>query len=133
MLLDHPESAKFLPANSIKDGERLARGYEKGISISINGDMNLFWSSVENKNQIQKYFMSWMIMHCDCDKQIQSIKLVAGESQQCPQLISTQDEADELIPFHINHGYSKNIKSVLVVSSDTEMFAGLLPENSEIG
>ena len=58
-----------------------------------------------------------MIMHCDSDKQIffdgieeiQSIKLVAGESQQCPQLISTQDEADELIPFHINHGYSNKI------------------------
>ena len=129
--------------NSIKDGERTARGSVKSISIAIKGDhlrlpvdMNLFWNSMDNKNQIQNYLKSWMInLHCVSDKEIyfggveemHYTKLAAGETQHCSELTSNQEEADDRILFHINHGYnSNNIKSVLVVSPDTDIFAGLL-------
>ena len=57
--------------NSIKDGERARCSTSQGITISIKKDiqklpvdMSLFWSSTENKIQIQDYFMNWVIKNC---------------------------------------------------------------------
>ena len=127
--------------NSIKDGERAARAAAQGITISIKKDiqslpvdMTLFWDSMENKIQLQRYFMTWMIRNCNYAKEIYfggvdgmyCTKLTAGKTRECPELLSIQEEADDRILFHINHGYLNGIKSVSVVSPDADIFICLL-------
>ena len=78
--------------------------------------------------------MAWMIRNCNTEKdiyfgwvdKIHCIRLSGGETQECPELFSQQEEADERIAFHISHGAMNSIKSVLVVSPDTDMFVTLL-------
>ena len=55
---------------SIKAGERSVRSAANEIPIKIKkdlqslpGNMDMFWSSMENKIQIQRFFMEWMMIH----------------------------------------------------------------------
>lgn len=128
--------------NSIKDDERASRSSSQGITVSIKKDiqklpvdMSLFWSSMENKIQIQYYFMNWVVKNCEIDKEVyfggipdgsHCIKLVCGITLECPELSSVQEEADDRLMFHINHGCKSGVRSVLVLSPDADVLTCLL-------
>ena len=60
---------------SIKDRERIARGLNQGITVAIKEDsqclpvdMQLFWNSIVNETELQKYFINWMIRNTTATK-----------------------------------------------------------------
>ena len=128
--------------DSIKDGERLSRGSASGITVAIRNDaqtlpedMGLFWSSADNKVQLQHYFYKWMILNFVSEKDVffggvnnvyYCIKLVSGQTSTCTELNSVQEEADDRMMFHITHGCNNGIESVRVVSPDSDVFCSLV-------
>lgn len=88
---------------SIKDGERLSRGSASGITVVIRNDalredMKLFWSSVDNKVQLQHYFCKWLMINFKSDKEVSfgGVKnvhcttLVCGQTSRCTELNSVK-------------------------------------------
>ena len=75
-----------------------------------------------------------MVLNYESDKEVYfggveneyGIKLECGQKTNSPDLNSTQEEADDRINFHITHGYNNSIKSVHVISPDSDVFCSLV-------
>ena len=128
--------------SSIKQGERAKRSSSHQITITIRSDnqklpvdLGMFWSSSLNKVRLEEYVYKWMVQNIKSDKEIffggvhggECWKLLAGGETQITYLYSNQEEADNRIMFHINDGVVKHgLQSVLVASSDTDVFINLM-------
>lgn len=126
--------------NSIKAGERLRRMKKDPIHMTISSsmtalpkDMDAFWSSIQNKNQLQKFFQTYTLQHKDRLSRVtvflsgmigeEALKLQKGQVTEVPELSSTVEEADERLFIHINHAVkTANVESLLIASSDTDVF-----------
>lgn len=112
-----------------------------GITVSIKDEkqnlpvnMDLFWDSMENKSQLQMFFMNWMSRNYKGRRELYfggvddryCIAVKGGIREVCEDLHSTQEEADERIALHIQHGYQNGYKNLLVKSADTDVFVLLL-------
>ena len=133
--------------SSTKNCERATRGSSStAITVSIKSDaqnlpvnLDLFWSSIDNKTAIQKYFYEWILKNYDGEKEIVFGGLERGccfrlkdkKKQECPELFSTQEEADERICLHVHHASRNGYKTVLVDSPDTDVFVCLLHHMQE--
>ena len=119
---------------SIKYTERNSRAQSGsgGITVKIKKDeqklpvdMNSFWESIENKSQLQSFFMSWMGRKYRGNKEIYfggvdekyCFVLKAGVTTPCEDLLSMQEEADERMAFHIHHAHLHDFKKVFVLSN----------------
>ena len=88
-----------------------------------------------SKVHLQEYVYKWMVQNIKSDKEIffgevhggHCRKLWAGVETQITDLSSNQEEADNRIMLYINDGVVKHgLQSVLVVSSDTDVFINLM-------
>ena len=128
---------------SIKYTERNSRAQSGsgGITVKIKKDeqklpvdMNSFWESIENKAQLQSFFLDWMKRNYRGEKVVYfggvdekyCVVLEAGISKPCDDLQSIQEEADERIAFHIQHANFRSFKKVFVLSNDADVLILLL-------
>lgn len=126
--------------NSIKAGERLRRTKKDPVHMTISNsltalpkDMDAFWSSIHNKNQLQKFFQTYVLHHQEHFSRVsvflsgmtgeEALKIQNGHVTKVPELNSAVEEADERIFIHINHAVkTTNVKNLLIASSDTDVF-----------
>ena len=123
--------------NSIKAGERNRRTKKDPVHMTISSsltalpkDMDAFWSSIHNKNQLQKFFQAHVLQHQERLSRAsvflsgmireKPLKVQNGHVVKVPELNSNVEEADERLFIHINHAINTtNVKSLLTASSDT--------------
>lgn len=78
--------------------------------------------------------MNWVVQNCRSGMEIyfggihetHCVKLLDGVTSDCPELSSSQEEADDRLMFHINHGCTNGLRSALVLSPDADVLTGLL-------
>lgn len=127
-------------ANSIKAGERIRRTKKDPVPMTISSsltglpkDMDAFWSSFHNKNQLQKFFQAYVLQNQERLSRVsvflsgmigeEPLKVQNGHIVKVPELSSNVEEADERLFIHINHAVNNtNVKSLLIASSDTDVF-----------
>ena len=56
------------------------------------------------------------------------MKVHGGGVENVPALYSNQEEADERIMLHINHGHEAGLKRLLLVSADTDVFVSAVSQ-----
>lgn len=117
--------------NSIKAGERLRRTKKDPIHMTISSsltalpkDMDAFWSSIHNKNQLQKFFQTYALQHQERLSRVivflsgmigeEALKVQNGHVTKVPDLSSTVEEADERLFIHINYKCQKSTPQTLM-------------------
>ena len=137
--------------SSIKHGGRQRRAKATAINVIISHseqpipvDIDKFWSSSENKIQLQQFFIIWLKELYTREESVslkQDVYLggshkekLAGyflirkkEFEETRLLECNHEEADDRMMFHINHGIKvANYKRVIVSSSDTDVYICLI-------
>lgn len=126
--------------NSIKAGERIRRTKKDPVHMTLSSsltplpkDMDAFWSSIHNKNQFQKFFQAHVLQNQERLSGVsvflsgmigeEPLKVQNGHVIKVPELSSNVEEADERLFIHLNHAINtSNVKSLLIASSDTDVF-----------
>lgn len=134
-------------SDSIKGLERIRRGAGDATRtvissmdqiLPISSEFDKFWACTENKVDLQKFFISWMLETykgnipvylggCNSEDRFSCIKLVNGQASQIDTLKCFYDEADDRLIYHINHAIKvDHFEKVHVLSNDTDIFVNLM-------
>ena len=128
---------------SLKQYERDLRSKLDAINITISREdqplpveMERFWSSSENKVNLQQFFIRWMIktytdvtlyMLVDLIQMTSRVKIFKGTREMVCLLKCDHEEADDRMMFHINHAVNVDqLSRAIVASEDTYVFICLI-------
>ena len=131
--------------NSIKYWERTRCQKATVINIIIEKDnqplpatMESFWASSLNKENLQMFFINWLIKSYKYDKPLHLagsllgdltsfIQIICGVSNACRAVQCDHEEAAERILFHINHTIqTEHYTKIVVAATDTDILISLL-------
>ena len=131
--------------NTVKYGERNRRQKTTAINVIIEKDnqplpvtMDSFWASSTNKENLQMFFINWLLKFYKDDRPVYlggsvpgnitgCIQIIGGVSSNCLDLKCDHEEADERILYHINQAIQyESYTKVVVAATDTDIFISLL-------
>ena len=110
--------------------------------LPLTTEFKRFWSLAENKIDLQRLFISWIVNiyskdkllylgGCHIDNIEKCYKLVNGTITNVPELCCSYDEADDRIMFHLNHAVKVgNYSSAHVLSADLDIMVCLIYHHS---
>ena len=127
--------------NSIKQDERMRRKKGDAINVVINHidqhlpvDMEWFYSSSENKVQLQQFFIKWLSDTYNDKKPVylrgshhsnltSCFKIAERNIQEVHCLRCDYEEADDRIMYHINYAVTaEGFENVVIASADTDIY-----------
>ena len=131
--------------NKVKYGERNRCQKTTAIDVIIKKDnqplpvtMDSFWASSANKENLQMFFINWLLKFYKDDRPVYlggsvpgditgCIQIIGGISGNCLDLKCDREEADEQILYHINHAIQyESYTKVVLAATDTDIFISLL-------
>ena len=131
--------------NTVKYGERNRRQKTTAIDVIIEKDnqplpvtMDSFWASSTNKENLQMFFINWLLKFYKDDRPVYlggsapgditgCIQIIGGVSSNCLDLKCDHEKVDERILYHINHAIQyESYTKVAVAATDTDIFISLL-------